>query len=81
MTVPPEEQTDHEMWIRVIKAEGSEVNTYQPGELLSDVDGDPLGVGPSIIQSAMLGSLNLTGHEWEDLARYLIDKHEGVTEQ
>lgn len=47
-----------------------------PGELVEDVDGLPLSVGPSKVQSAILADIALTGDQWEMVARHLFNKYE-----
>ena len=39
---------------------GTAVNVSEPGEILTDTDGVPIGVGPTVTSSATLGSWTVT---------------------
>lgn len=71
--------SDPEDWLSVIRAEGHEMRFTGPPRITTDADGNMTGIEPgSTGPAATLGELNLTGPEWETLARHLINKYEGA---
>lgn len=53
--VPPAPRT-REQILRMNDAVGTAVHVSEPGEILTDTDGMPIGVGPTTTSSATLGS-------------------------
>ena len=81
--VPPAPLT-REQLLRVNDAVGTAVHVSEPGEVLTDTDGVPIGVGPTVTSSATLGSwpvyrdqLDAAGLTPDDVPNLTIIDREG----
>ena len=72
--VIPTRPTDAADLIEIIRMEGHDVTVSMPGEITLDADGTPTGINPPTFSTATVGTVHLTGEQWETVARYLIEK-------
>ncbi|MEO4038413.1 hypothetical protein V3N95_03840 [Micrococcaceae bacterium Sec6.3] len=65
--------------IDVLRREHKTVTMTEPPELLEDVDGLPLAVGPTPRTWVHIGPVVLTGPEWQAIARHLLAELDDAT--
>lgn len=70
---------DPNVIVQLLRSEGETVIVHDTPELIEDVDGMPLGITPGRSKTAVLGSVALTGDEWETVARHLLALLDGRT--